>query len=92
MPEATYDSEADILYVRLRDSETVARQTFLDDVRIIDHSEEGTVVGIEFIDASDGVILGGRAIRKAGRGPDRSQRALVQDPRLTKLTLWTAGR
>ncbi len=58
MPEATYDSEADILYVRLRDSETVARQTFLDDVRIIDHSEEGTVVGIEFIDASDGVILG----------------------------------
>ena len=28
----------DILYVRLVDDESVARQTFLDDLRIIDHS------------------------------------------------------
>ena len=57
MPKATYDSEADILYVRLIDAETVARQTFLDDLRVIDHSEGGAVVGIEFIGASDGVVL-----------------------------------
>ena len=58
MPTATYDSEADTLYVRLVDDESVARQTFLDDLRIIDHSEGGAVVGIEFICASDGVVLG----------------------------------
>ena len=49
MPTATYDSEADILYVRLLDDATVTRQTFLDDLRVIDHSAEGAVVGIEFI-------------------------------------------
>ena len=58
MPAATYDSEADTLYVRLVDDESVARQTFVDDLRVIDHSEDGTVVGIEFIGASDGVVLG----------------------------------
>ena len=57
MPAATYDAEADILYVRLLDDETAARQTFLDDLRIIDHSAEGAVIGIEFIGASDGVVL-----------------------------------
>ena len=57
MPAATYDADADILYVRLLDDETPARQTFLDDVRIIDHSEGGAVVGIEFIGASEGVVL-----------------------------------
>ncbi len=65
MPKATYDSEADILYVRLLDDESVARQTFLDDLRIIDHSEGGAVVGIEFIDASDGVAL--KTFRSRGR-------------------------
>ena len=58
MPTATYYSEADILYVRLLDDETIARQTFLDDLRIIEHSEDGAVVGIEFIGASDSVDLG----------------------------------
>ena len=58
MPKATYDQEADILYVRLLDDQPVARQTFLDDLRVIDHSAEGAVVGVEFIDASDGVALG----------------------------------
>ena len=59
MPQqATYDSEDDILYVRLLDDETVARQTFLDDLRIIDHSEDGAVVGIEFVGASESVDLG----------------------------------
>ena len=58
MPKATYDQEADILYVRLLDDEPVTRQTLLDDLRVIDHSAEGAVVGVEFIDASDGVVLG----------------------------------
>ena len=58
MPAATYDSEADILYVRLVDDESVARQTFLGDLRIVDHSEDGSVIGVEFVGASDGVELG----------------------------------
>ncbi len=58
MPKATYDSEDDILYVRLLDDVTVARQTFLDDVRIIDRSEDGAIVGIEFVGASESVDLG----------------------------------
>ena len=38
----------DILYVwRLLDDESVARQTFLDDLRIIDRSEDGSVIGVE---------------------------------------------
>ena len=57
MPNTTYDADADILYVKLLDDGNVARQTFLDDLRIIDHSEDGSVVGIEFIDASGGVDL-----------------------------------
>ena len=57
MPAATFDSDADILYVRLLDDESVARQTFLDDLRIIDRSEDGSVIGVEFVGASDGVEL-----------------------------------
>jgi uncharacterized protein YuzE len=57
MPAATYDTEADILYVRLVDGESVSRQTFLDDLRITDHSEDGSVIGVEFVGASDGVDL-----------------------------------
>lgn len=54
--QVTYDAEADVLYVRLREGD-VARQTFLDDLRIIDKSEDGAVIGIEFVGASDGVDL-----------------------------------
>ena len=37
MPEATYDHEADILYVRLRDGEAWSdSRSFLDDLRIGD--------------------------------------------------------
>lgn len=57
MPAAIYDKEADILYVRLLDDEPVARQTFVDDLRIVDHSEDGSVIGVEFVGASDGVEL-----------------------------------
>ena len=57
MPEATYDHEGDILYVRLQDGEPPARQVFLDDLRILDYSADGGVVGAEFIGASAGIDL-----------------------------------
>lgn len=57
MPRATYDSDADILYVELRDGEASATQKFLDDLRILDYSADGAVVGVEFISASAGIDL-----------------------------------
>ena len=57
MPEANYDHEADILYVRLRDGEASATQAFLDDLRILDYSADGGVIGVEFICASGGIDL-----------------------------------
>lgn len=57
MPSATYDADADVLYVKLLDERTVSRQTVLDDLRIIDLTDDGSVVGVEFIDASGGVDL-----------------------------------
>ena len=52
-----YDPEADVLYVRLAPHARVAKTHPLDDMRLIDYSEDGAVVGIEFIDASEGVEL-----------------------------------
>ena len=58
MPYATYDAEADALYVTLLDGVTSTAQTVLDDLRIIDYSEDGAVVGVEFICAQGGIDLG----------------------------------
>jgi uncharacterized protein YuzE len=52
-----YDKEEDVLYVLLKAGTKVARSHSLDDMRLIDYSEDGGVVGIEFIDASHGVDL-----------------------------------
>lgn len=52
-----YDPEVDVLYVRLAPHARVAKTHPLDDMRLIDYSEDGAVVGIEFIDASEGVEL-----------------------------------
>lgn len=57
MPQAAYDSEAEVLYVQLLDDETSANQKFLDDLRILDYSADGAVVGVEFIAASAGIDL-----------------------------------
>ena len=54
--QVTYDSESDVLYVRLREA-AVSHQTFLGDVRIIDYSSDRAVVGVEFLDASEGIDL-----------------------------------
>jgi len=56
MGTVTYDPTEDILYVRLSD-ESVADTVCLDDLRIIDYSVDGGVIGIEFIGASGGVEL-----------------------------------
>lgn len=57
MPYATYDSEADALYVSLRDDEQPETQEFLDDLRILDYSADKAVVGVEFLAASAGIDL-----------------------------------
>lgn len=51
-----YDADADALYVTLLDT-PVHRSASLDDLRIIDYSADGAVIGIEFINASAGVDL-----------------------------------
>lgn len=55
-PYARYDEEADCLYVRLRDGE-IARTHALDDLRLIDYSDDHAVLGVEFISASGGIDL-----------------------------------
>lgn len=52
-----YDHEADVLYVRLAAGVVVARTVELDDARLIDYSADGAVVGLEFLDASEGIDL-----------------------------------
>ena len=52
----TYDEDADVLYVRLTE-DPVAKTETLDDLRLIDYSSDGAVIGIEFIDASPGIDL-----------------------------------
>jgi len=55
--QVEYDAEADVLYLRITPGETVARTVPLDDLRLIDYSADGAVVGLEFIDASEGIDL-----------------------------------
>ncbi len=56
MTGATYDAEADVLYVKLGDGD-IARQVIVDDTRILDCSEDGGVAGVEFVCASEGIDL-----------------------------------
>jgi uncharacterized protein YuzE len=55
-PHATYSESADAVYVYLGEGD-VSRSRILDDRRIIDLAEDGHVLGIEFLDASDGLDL-----------------------------------
>lgn len=55
-PRVSFDAEADVLYVYLTDG-TVDETVALGDLRMIDKSKEGTILGIEFISASEGVDL-----------------------------------
>ncbi len=53
----TYHEDADVLYVGLVEGDPpVARTATLDDLRMIDYSSDGGVLGIEF-DATVGIDL-----------------------------------
>jgi uncharacterized protein YuzE len=54
--EVRYDQEADALYVQLNDLRS-ARTTPVDDLRLIDYSADGRVVGVEFLEVSGGIDL-----------------------------------
>ncbi len=55
-PHATYDPDADAIYVHLSEGES-ARSKPLDDLRIIDYSSDGGVIGVEFISVGGGIDL-----------------------------------
>ena len=52
-PHATHDPEADAIYVYLTEGEAHP----VDDLRIIDYSRDGAVVGVEFLSVSGGIDL-----------------------------------
>lgn len=54
-----YDSEADALYVRLREPIGDVKSRAVDDARIVDYDAEDHVVGVELLDASHGIDLEG---------------------------------
>lgn len=54
-----YDSEADAVYVRLREPIGDVKSRPVDDARIVDYDAEGQVVGVELLDASHGIDLEG---------------------------------
>lgn len=55
-PYVTFDEDADVLYVCLTNKK-VSETRKLGDLRLIDYSGDGSVVGVEFISASEGVDL-----------------------------------
>ena len=59
-----YDQEADALYVQLGPGPSV-RTSNLGDLRLVDYSAEGSVVGVEFISVSEGIDLSGVPERSA---------------------------
>jgi uncharacterized protein YuzE len=56
VPHAEYHADIDILYMQLRDAD-VARSSELDLWRNIDLSAAGELIGVEFVNASQGVNL-----------------------------------
>ena len=54
----TYSETADALYIQLQEAE-VTRTVSVDDFRIVDYAADGSVVGVEFLDASEGLQLAG---------------------------------
>lgn len=55
-PCVRHDAESDALYVYLHPGAS-ARTTQLDDRRMVDIADDGTVIGIESLDVSGGVDL-----------------------------------
>jgi uncharacterized protein YuzE len=55
-PTVKHDPEADAVYVRLAEGAT-ARTLELDDLRMVDIDDRGTVLGVELLEVSGGVDL-----------------------------------
>lgn len=55
-PSVRHDAESDALYVYLHPGQP-AHTTGLDDRRMVDIADDGTVIGIEFLDVSGGIDL-----------------------------------
>ena len=62
LPLVTFDREADMLYVTLADGDVHETRAF-GDLRMVDYSAEGEVLGVEFVSASHGVDLTGLPLR-----------------------------
>lgn len=58
----TYDEEADALYVRFMDVAS-AKTKAVDDLRMIDYSKDGAIIGLEFLQASAGIDLSDMPLR-----------------------------
>ena len=61
MARLEHDREADAVYVYLGEDRAVARTVRLagDTIRTVDYDAEGAPVGVEFLEASGGLDLGG---------------------------------
>ena len=62
LPLVTLDREADMLYVALADGDVHETRAF-GDLRMVDYSAEGEVLGVEFVSASHGVDVTGLPMR-----------------------------
>ncbi len=56
LPSVSFDQEADVLYVHLADGD-VYETVSVGDLRMIDRSKDGTIIGVEFVSASQGIDL-----------------------------------
>ena len=63
----TYDPEADAAYISFS-SASSARQVQLDDSRVLDYAQDGSLVGVEILSPSLGVDLSG--LPRAGEVSD----------------------
>jgi uncharacterized protein YuzE len=52
-----YDADGGVLYVRLREGGTTSKTIALDDLRLIDYSKGGEMLGVEFLDPASGIDL-----------------------------------
>lgn len=56
IPSVEHDEEADALYVLLGAGEIAKTKNF-GDLRMVDYAADGTVIGVEFLNVSDGIEL-----------------------------------
>lgn len=72
----SWDKEVDMVYVAFRDGPD-AHSVFLPDGRSYELSSEGDVVGLEFIDARNGINLNGLPVRPASLLPLLEEKGLT---------------